>query len=76
MAKVIDLNRRAYLVAGAGGGGIGTAICAMLAEAGATVIVTACPYCMTNIEDAIKVAGLEGAMEVIDLVELVDSHLS
>jgi len=31
---------------------------------------------MTNIEDAIKVAGLEGAMEVIDLVELVDSHLS
>jgi NAD(P)-dependent dehydrogenase (short-subunit alcohol dehydrogenase family) len=36
--KLIDLNRRAYLVAGAGGGGIGTAICAMLAEAGATVI--------------------------------------
>ncbi len=36
--KSIDLNRRAYLVAGAGGGGIGTAICAMLAEAGATVV--------------------------------------
>jgi NAD(P)-dependent dehydrogenase (short-subunit alcohol dehydrogenase family) len=36
--KLIDLNRRAYLVAGAGGGGIGTAICAMLADAGATVI--------------------------------------
>jgi NAD(P)-dependent dehydrogenase (short-subunit alcohol dehydrogenase family) len=36
--KSIDLNRRAYLVAGAGGGGIGTAICAMLADAGATVI--------------------------------------
>ncbi|MDB5395351.1 MAG: short-chain dehydrogenase [Rhodospirillales bacterium] len=36
--KLIDLNRRAYLVAGAGGGGIGTAICTMLAEAGATVI--------------------------------------
>jgi NAD(P)-dependent dehydrogenase (short-subunit alcohol dehydrogenase family) len=36
--RLIDLNRRAYLVAGAGGGGIGTAICAMLAEAGATVI--------------------------------------
>jgi NAD(P)-dependent dehydrogenase (short-subunit alcohol dehydrogenase family) len=36
--KSIDLNRRAYLVAGAGGGGIGTAICTMLAEAGATVI--------------------------------------
>jgi hypothetical protein len=33
-------------------------------EAGADVIVTACPYCLTNIEDAIKVAGLEGKMEV------------
>jgi Fe-S oxidoreductase len=45
-------------------------------KAGADVIVTACPYCMVNIEDAIKVAGLEGKMEVIDLVELVDGHLS
>jgi Fe-S oxidoreductase len=44
-------------------------------EAGADVIVTACPFCMTNIEDAIKVAGLEGKMEVIDLVELVDGQL-
>jgi NAD(P)-dependent dehydrogenase (short-subunit alcohol dehydrogenase family) len=38
MAKTIDLNRRAYLVCGAGGGAIGTAICKMLAEAGATVV--------------------------------------
>lgn len=38
MAKTIDLNRRAYLVCGAGGGAIGTAICRMLAEAGATVV--------------------------------------
>lgn len=44
-------------------------------EAGADVIVTACPYCLTNIEDAIKVAGLEGKMEAIDLVELVDRQL-
>lgn len=43
--------------------------------AGADVIVTACPYCLTNIEDAIKVAGLEGKMEVLDLVELVDGQL-
>jgi Fe-S oxidoreductase len=47
----------------------------MAREAGANVIVTACPYCMTNIEDAIKVAGLEGQMDVIDLCELVDQHL-
>jgi Fe-S oxidoreductase len=44
-------------------------------EAGADVIVTACPYCLTNIEDAIKVAGFEGKMEAIDLVELVDRQL-
>ncbi len=44
-------------------------------EAGADVIVTACPYCLTNIEDAIRVAGLEGKMEVLDLVELVDGQL-
>jgi Fe-S oxidoreductase len=47
----------------------------MAAEAGANVIVTACPYCMVNIEDAIKVAGLEGKMSAIDLAELVDKHL-
>jgi len=44
-------------------------------EAGADVIVTGCPFCLTNIEDAIKVAGLEGQMEAIDLVELVDRQL-
>ena len=47
----------------------------MAAEAGATVIVTACPFCMVNIEDAIKVAGLEGQMSAIDLTELVDRQL-
>ncbi len=46
----------------------------MAAEAGANVIVTACPFCLVNIEDAIKVAGLEGQMEAIDLAELVDQH--
>jgi Fe-S oxidoreductase len=44
-------------------------------KSGADVIVTACPYCLTNIEDAIKVAGLEGRMEVLDLVELVDRQI-
>lgn len=47
----------------------------MAAEAGANVIVTACPYCMVNIEDAIKVAGLEGKMTAIDLTELVDKQI-
>ena len=48
----------------------------MAAEEGANVIVTACPFCMVNIEDAIKVAGLEGKMTAIDLTELVDRQVA
>ena len=48
----------------------------MAAESGANVIVTACPFCMVNLEDAVKVAGLEGKMSVIDLTELVDQHIA
>ena len=48
----------------------------MAHEAGANVMVTACPFCLVNIEDAIKVAGLEGQMEAIDLVELVAGQLT
>jgi Fe-S oxidoreductase len=47
----------------------------MAAEAGANVIVTACPFCMVNIEDAIKVAGMEGKMMAMDLTEVVERHM-
>jgi Fe-S oxidoreductase len=47
----------------------------MAVEAGANVIVTACPFCLVNMEDAIKVAGLEGQLEAIDLAELVAAQL-
>jgi len=47
----------------------------MAAEAGATVIVTACPFCLVNIQDAIKVAGKEGEMEALDFTELIEQHL-
>lgn len=47
----------------------------MAQKAGANVIVTACPFCLTNIEDGIKVAGLEGKMEAIDLSEFIAAHL-
>jgi Fe-S oxidoreductase len=47
----------------------------MAKETGANVIVTACPFCLVNIEDAIKVTGLEGEMEAIDLSELIAKHL-
>ncbi|MBZ5569355.1 MAG: (Fe-S)-binding protein [Acidobacteriia bacterium] len=55
---------------------MGVARVKMAAEAGANVIVTACPFCMVNIEDAIKVAGLEGKMTAIDLAELVDQQIA
>jgi Fe-S oxidoreductase len=47
----------------------------MAVEAGANVIITACPFCMINLEDAVKTSGFEGKIEVIDLVELVDRQL-
>ena len=48
----------------------------MAAAVGANVIVTACPFCMVNLEDAIKVAGMEGKMSVLDLTELVDQQIA
>ncbi len=47
----------------------------MAAEAGANVIVTACPFCLVNMQDAIKVAGKEGEMEALDFTELIEQHL-
>lgn len=48
----------------------------MAAQAGANVIVTACPFCMLNLEDAVKVSGLESKMAVTDLTELILQQLS
>ncbi len=47
----------------------------MASNVGANVIVTACPFCLVNMEDAIKVAGLEGQMEAVDLCELIERHI-
>ncbi len=48
----------------------------MAAEAGANVIVTACPFCLVNMQDAIKVAGKEGEMEALDFTQLIEEHLA
>jgi len=47
----------------------------MAEEIGAQIIVTACPFCLINLEDAVKTTGNEGKIEVLDLVELVDKCL-
>jgi len=48
----------------------------MAREAGANMIVTACPFCLIHFEDAIKTGGLEGDMGVIDLMELLISTVN
>jgi Fe-S oxidoreductase len=45
----------------------------MARETGANVLVTACPFCLIHFEDAIKTAGLEDQMRVVDLMELLMS---
>jgi len=40
------------------------------------MIVTACPYCLTMFEDALKVKDLEGKIQLKDVVELVAEHLA
>ncbi|KPK65456.1 MAG: electron transfer flavoprotein [Gemmatimonas sp. SG8_38_2] len=47
----------------------------MAEKVGAEVVVTACPFCLINLEDAIKTTGREGSMEVIDLAELAERSL-
>ncbi len=41
------------------------------ADMGVDAVVTACPFCLLTLEDARKTAGLEDALEVVDLAELV-----
>lgn len=47
----------------------------MARSAGADCLVTACPFCLIHFEDAIKTAGLEDQMKVMDLMELTWSTL-
>jgi Fe-S oxidoreductase/nitrate reductase gamma subunit len=43
----------------------------MALEAGASIIVTACPFCFIHFEDAIKTMGLENEMKIMDLMTLL-----
>ena len=44
-------------------------------DAGAEIIVTACPYCLIMLEDAVKTADLEGRLTVMDLNEVLSRSL-
>lgn len=39
-------------------------------EAGADILVTACPFCLLTFEDAVKTSELEGKIQVLDIAEL------
>lgn len=47
----------------------------MAAAAGADVVVTACPFCLINLEDAILTTGRSESLEVVDLAELMARQL-
>ena len=86
--KVVEMERTKNRSFCCGGGSLylfyegesesrmGEARVEMAAKAGAEVVVTACPFCLINLEDAIKTTGREGSMEVIDLAELVERSLT
>ncbi len=44
-------------------------------ESGAEILVTACPFCLLTLEDAVKTTGSEGKIEVLDIAELVSLGL-
>jgi Fe-S oxidoreductase len=43
-------------------------------ETGASIVASACPFCMTMMTDGIKVKDKEQEVKVFDLVELVSKH--
>jgi Fe-S oxidoreductase len=45
------------------------------ADTGASVVITACPYCLIMLEDARKTADLEDKLKIMDLNELVAEAL-
>ena len=81
----MEMNKSKGLCCGAGGGRlwmdetVGTKIShkriEMADKIGATTVVTACPYCMTMLDDARKVTNREEKMDIMDLSELVASKL-
>jgi Fe-S oxidoreductase len=44
-------------------------------EVGAEVIATACPFCMQMFEDAVRTAGLEDKLKILDIAELAAEAL-
>jgi Fe-S oxidoreductase/nitrate reductase gamma subunit len=86
-AKLVEMerSREKSFCCGAGGGRmwmeetIGTRINHMrvdqAASTNASVVATACPYCLTMLEDGIKEKGMESLLTAFDLAELLEKAL-
>ena len=82
----MEMNKTKGLCCGAGGArmwmeeNVGTKISHKRIEQAdkinASVVVTACPYCMSMLDDARKVTNKEEKMKVKDIAELVAENLS
>lgn len=84
--KLVEMerSRNKSMCCGAGGGGMfkeetGTRINVMRAEqaleTGASIVGTACPYCMTMLIDGTKANGKEDDMSTYDVIELLAMSL-
>lgn len=76
----MERSRNKSMCCGAGGGGMfkeetGTRINVMRAsqalDTGASIVGTACPYCMTMLIDGTKANGAEEKMQTFDVIELL-----
>ena len=78
----MDRNRERSLCCEGGGGRMwaeGTNLAERIAaqrvaeavDTGAEVLAVACPFCLLTLEDAVKVAGLDERLRVMDIMELV-----
>lgn len=79
-------NRERSLCCGGGGGGLWLDVpnderfsvirVQEALDTGAEVIATACPYCTSMLEDAIKTLDVEDSVRVLDVAELVAQSMS
>ncbi|MBM4310569.1 MAG: (Fe-S)-binding protein [Deltaproteobacteria bacterium] len=44
-------------------------------EMGADVIAVACPFCLLTLEDAVKAMDLEGKVQVMDILEIINTTI-
>jgi Fe-S oxidoreductase len=83
----MDRNRKSALCCGGGSGNYYTDLLGGSEDSparirvrqahatGANILAVACPNCLTMLEDAVKVEGLEGKIEVKDIAELINGAI-